>query len=290
MKIPMEWRTLLLMIALSVTAAACGGEAEPAASQPAPNARPGEAATAETPEPEAESFSFEAWFQKGGFLYAVSREAPATPRVGTTAMESLLSGPSQEDGGSVTSAIPDGTELLGLTIEDGIATVDLSARFDDGGGSGSMTSRLAQVVFTLTQFPTVDGVTFEMDGQLVEMFSGEGIVLDGPQTRGDFEDLAPPIIVSSPAAGDRVSSPVTVSGTANVFEATVSFRIVDANGDVLKRAFTTATCGTGCRGDYTKDIRFDVGEEQQGFIEVFEESAEDGAPLHMMRVPVTLVP
>jgi germination protein M len=286
----MKKRSLVLLTALVLAASACGGDAEPAASQTPPDDRPGDGSSEPTVEPDPETFAYEAWFQKGDFLYAVPREAPETPRVGTTAMESLLSGPSEEDGKGVTTSIPTGTELLGLTVEDGTATVDLSSQFDDGGGSASMSSRLAQVVFTLTQFPTVDGVTFEIDGEVVDVFSSEGIVLDGPQTRGDFEDLAPPIIVSSPSGGDRVSSPVTISGTANVFEATVSFRIVDADRNVLKRAFTTATCGTGCRGDYSKDVAFEVGEEQKGFIEVFEASAEDGSPLHMVRVPVTLVP
>jgi hypothetical protein len=287
----MKKRSLLVVTVLLLGLSACGGEAEPATSQPPPPERPSEDSSPDpTVEPDPETFTYETWFQKGDFLYSVSREAPKTPRVGTVAMESLLSGPSDDDGKGITTSIPDGTELLGLTIEGGDATVDLSGRFDDGGGSASMTSRLAQVVFTLTQFPTVDGVTFEMDGEVVDVFSGEGIVLDGRQTRGDFEEFAPPIIVSSPSGGDRVTSPVTISGTANVFEATVSFRIVDANGVVLKRAFTTATCGTGCRGDYSKDVRFDVSEEQGGFIEVFESSAEDGSALHKVRVPVTLVP
>ena len=33
------------------------------------------------------------------------------------------------------SAIPDGTDLLGITIKNGVATVDLSTEFDSGGGS-----------------------------------------------------------------------------------------------------------------------------------------------------------
>ena len=43
-----------------------------------------------------------------------------------------------------------------------------------------MASRLAQVVFTATQFSEVDSVLFKIDGEVVEVFSGEGIILDGP--------------------------------------------------------------------------------------------------------------
>jgi hypothetical protein len=83
---------------------------------------------------------------------------------------------------------------------------------------------------------------------------------------------------------------VTVSGTANTFEATVGIRILDADGKKLKETFTTATCGTGCRGDYTKDVSFTVTEEQPGYIEVYESSAEDGSDTKLVRIPVTLEP
>ena len=48
------------------------------------------------------------------------------------------------------NGIPDGTEVLGVDISDGVATVDLSEEFASGGGSLSMQLRVAQVVFTST--------------------------------------------------------------------------------------------------------------------------------------------
>ena len=57
------------------------------------------------------------------------------------------------------SAIPAGTRLLGLSIAGQIATVDLSSEFESGGGATSVLGRLAQVVYTLTQFPTVTSVS-----------------------------------------------------------------------------------------------------------------------------------
>jgi hypothetical protein len=81
-----------------------------------------------------------------------------------------------------------------------------------------------------------------------------------------------------------------VQGTANVFEATVSLRILDSGGREIARTFTTATCGTGCRGRYSKSVRFSVSSEQPGTIEVFEESAEDGRPINVVTIPVMLRP
>ena len=37
-----------------------------------------------------------------------------------------------------------------------------------------MQTRLAQVVYTLTQFPTVDGVVFSLDGEPIDVLGGEG--------------------------------------------------------------------------------------------------------------------
>lgn len=103
-------------------------------------------------------------------------------------------------------------------------------------------------------------------------------------------DDAAPIVVRRPAPGEEVTSPMTIAGDANVFEATVSLRLVTADGEVLAEDFTTATCGSGCRGDYRTRLRFEVSEPTEAALEVFESSAEDGSPLHMVRIPITLLP
>ena len=82
-----------------------------------------------------------------------------------------------------------------------------------------MFTRLAQVVFTLTQFPTVDGVRFKLDGKLIDTLGGEGIIIDEPLDRDDYEDMSPAILVESPTVGATLRSPMRITGTANVFEA-----------------------------------------------------------------------
>jgi hypothetical protein len=106
----------------------------------------------------------------------------------------------------------------------------------------------------------------------------------------DPTDELPPIVVDSPQPGSEIRSPVTISGTANVFEATVSIRIINSSGDVIQESFTTATCGTGCRGDYTAEVEFEVDKVESGIIEVYEQSMEDGSDLHKVSFPVILVP
>lgn len=98
------------------------------------------------------------------------------------------------------------------------------------------------------------------------------------------------ITVTEPCTGAVVSSPVTIAGEANVFEATVSFRVLDENGTEVATGFATAECGTGCWGAYRGELKFSVDHEQPGTIEVFESSAKDGSDVNKISIPVTLAP
>jgi germination protein M len=262
-----------------------------ASASSSPAAEPTGSLPEESPaEPEGET-GLEVWFHDGERVAVAYRAVPATRAPGRAAMEQLLAGPTSEEAaeGMGTQA-PEGTRLLGLSITDGIATVDLSRDFESGGGAVSMSMRLAQVVYTLTQFDTVHGVLFDIEGEHVESFGGEGVDTSEPLQRSDFADYAPPIVVTAPRPGARVSPGAEVRGDADVFEATVSLRVLDADGNELLDTFTTATCGSGCRGTYAKRLRFAIQTEQDGVIEVYSASAEDGSPQHVVRLPVRLVP
>lgn len=126
-------------------------------------------------------------------VMAVEREMPYTTGVAKAAVQELLKGPSATElqGLALHTQIPAGTTLNGVSITNRVARVDLSDEFDDGGGTLSVTMRLAQVVYTLCQFPTIDSVEFYIDGTKVDVFTGEGLMLDGPQTPEDYYNLIP---------------------------------------------------------------------------------------------------
>ena len=282
---------VVLLVAL--TGAACSDDDEPAAASAAPSAAPSETAATPppTPTPETVSQPVRLWLTLEDFTGLTVRDAQVTPpRFATAALTELLKGPNpSETSNGWGTAIPAGTRLLGIDLDDGVATVDLSSEFESGGGSLSVRMRLAQLVYTLTEFQTIQSVALEIEGQPVTTFSSEGIVIDGPMTRGEFEDLVAPIIVQTPTAGQTVTSPVRISGNANVFEATVSIEIL-VGDETAAASFVTATCGTGCRGTYSKNVPFQVTEETEAVIRVFESSAKDGTPIHVVSVPVVLAP
>lgn len=123
------------------------------------------------------------YFLHGERGAAVHRSVPArTPA--TAAVTELLRGPSApERARGLTTAVPAGTRLLGLTVRGGTATVDLSRRFGSGGGSASMFARLGQLVYTLTAVPHVQRVTLRIEGRTVRVFGTEGLVLSQPLDR-----------------------------------------------------------------------------------------------------------
>jgi len=282
-----------LLAALTAACAESGARslgAAPGEQPTSPSSSTSPTGSPATPSPSpipAQTMTYELWFNYDGYLFVTHRTEPFTPAVGTRAIEALLEGPTNaESSADLHSAINPGTRLLGLTIDDGVATVNLNDTFSDEETPAIAVGSLSQIVYTLTQFDRVDGVVFEVDGTRLTNFGGYEI--DGAQRRANFRDQLPLILVLEPAIGERVSSPVHISGTADVFEAVVSIEILDQQGRTIASTFTMATCGTGCRGTYETDVRYDVAATQPGTIRVYEVSAMDGSPIHVVDIPVTL--
>jgi germination protein M len=226
------------------------------------------------------------------FLVSVQREIPSTEGIATATLRELIDGPSTADEAlidGIATSVPADTLLLGVHIEDGLARVDLSREFEAGGGSFSMFSRLAQVIYTTTQFPTVDEVQFMLDGRPVTVFSGEGIEIDGPGSRADFVSLLPTVFVDTPAAGGTVTAPLRATGMATVFEATFQYRLEAADGTVLAEGFAMTDQGQGW-GSFDFSIDYEVSQRQKGTLTVWAYSAEDGSVQAERVTPLTLLP
>jgi spore germination protein GerM len=228
----------------------------------------------------------------GPFLVPVARNVPGSLDPVEASLGELFKGPTEAEVGSVpaiTTTIPDNTLLLSMTFTDGIATVDLSREFESGGGSFSMFGRLAQVVFTLTQFPEIDSVVFELDGEPVTVFSTEGILIEAPVTRDDYLDLVPGILVDSPAYGGTLDNPAHITGSAAVFEAVFRVVIADQDGLILSDTQVMTDNGMGW-GAFETTIPYEVDEPQRGSLIVWENSAKDGSQINVREYPVTLTP
>jgi germination protein M len=229
------------------------------------------------------------WLQRGAHMWLTKRTLPATPRVATAAITALLAGPSSaERAAGVSTAIPAGTRLQRISIDSGVATVSLTAQIGAGAGAPSVRMRLAELTYTVTQFPSVQAVRLQVNGRLVHFLTADGVPVPIPLQRWQFRALMPTITVWSPQIGSSVSSPALIMGTANVFEANVHVAILNAAGKVIARTVVTASCGSGCRGNYSLHLAYTVPHDMPGSIVLSNISARTGKPVNLQRVPVTL--
>lgn len=190
--------------------------------------------------------------------------------------------PSEIDFG-LSSEIPADTVLHDIEVDGSTATVDLSSEFEAGGGTLSMTGRLAQLVFTITgQSPSITGVALELDGTPVEVFSGEGLILDDPMTRDSFQDLVPGILIETPAFDQWTDAPVVIEGIAAAFEGVFQLEILDADGNVVAEVpFVQTDNGVGW-GNFSVTFGADQLPAMPAdlSIRVWEFSARDGSVIN----------
>jgi germination protein M len=186
-------------------------------------------------------------------LVPVHRSVPRTEKVAAAAMWALLAGPTAEEQSGnypgrhgqlapLSTALPGATRLLGIDIQNRIATVDLSGAFSSGDPVVTV-HRQAQVVYTLTQFPTVDGVKFRVDGAPMSAIEGhEGTAITGPATRRFYFDQRRSVFVVEPAWGDPVGDSVRVTGETTR-DSAIRVAVVDgATGRIIAEKRVRASC------------------------------------------------
>ncbi len=143
---------------------------------------------------------------------------------------------------------------------------------------------MAQVVYTVTQFPGVSGVLLRVDGRPPKV-DGDVPDLAQPLRRSSFEQVTPAILVESPTPGEDVASPLQISGSADVFEAVFRVELRSQTGRLLAGAQVHATSGTGARGVFGVTVPF-AEAHGRGFLVVFDVSPRDGSHQNVVRVPV----
>lgn len=261
-------RRVPVLVLLAALAAGCGHTSHrattsgppPGTTQPPATTTPMSTTSTVETQP-AQTMQLRAYFLRGGRIAPVARSVPATQAVAAAALRELVAGPTES---GLTTAIPAGTPAPSVSVDRGIATVDLPA--------GLSHAALAQLVYTLTQFPSVRAVRATRS------------LGNAALTRADFEDVTPQILVESPLPGERVTSPLRVRGTADTFEATFVVEIRNSSNRTLSRQTVTATSGSGMRGTFDTTISFAAGGPL--WLVAYEPSAENGQPLHTVRIPL----
>jgi germination protein M len=101
-----------------------------------------------------------------GFVTPVTRHIPATSGILCAAMKELIKGPLPEEQG-VDPVMPAASEVCKVSIKDGIAYIDFNQSFADNhpGGTLGGSITMQSIVFTASQFDSVDGVLVTVEGQ-----------------------------------------------------------------------------------------------------------------------------
>lgn len=95
-------------------------------------------------------------------------------------IESLLKGPnSKEKAKGIYSEVPQGIKLISLDEAPDKITINLSSDFEQGGGTDSLYKRLYQLIKTANKNTTTD-VYLQLNGKPVDIFGGEGIMINQP--------------------------------------------------------------------------------------------------------------
>lgn len=118
----------------------------------------------------------------------ITRDLPRSDAPLTAAINALLAGPTPaEQNLNCKSLIPSGTRLLGASVRDGIAYLNFSEEFEiNTVGVEGYTAQMMQIVYTTTNFPTVNSVQFLIEGERKEYLGSEGLWIGSPLNRNSF--------------------------------------------------------------------------------------------------------
>lgn len=98
------------------------------------------------------------------------------------------------------------------------------------------------------------------------------------------------VIVENPVSGDTVSSPLTITGQARVFENQLNWQVIDGNSIVISEGTAYANSpDVGQFGDFSVSATFPTPATDTGTVDVFVYSAKDGTKSEVASVPINFL-
>jgi len=139
-----------------------------------------------------------------GYLVPVMRKIPWEEGIAKAALSKLIDKPELQEefiSMGLRAILPANTKILGMSINNGLAKVDLSEEAMECMDAIAETNMVNGVVLTLTEFPTIDRVQFMFNGKIVDSLKfgtkvGEPI---------EPKDINPEIAPDSDGEGAKVT-------------------------------------------------------------------------------------
>ena len=138
-------------------------------------------------------------------------------------------------------------------------------------------------VSTVKESPFPGALTLPSPSPVTLPAGGEAQVNEQPQSGSDTVEVKNiGIQITSPSGSSVITSPVTVSGSANVL-GDIVINIKDATGNILATSRTPA-CVAYDACPFEAKINFVASKTQAGTIEVYNPSTADGKPQYLQQI------
>lgn len=101
-----------------------------------------------------------------------------------SALENLIKGPTQKERerGYIT-AVPQGLKIRGISINGKTAEIDFTGAIEENAAGDILIKRVQQIVYTSTQFDSVNSIVIKINGQRRKSMGSDGFSIGGPLKR-----------------------------------------------------------------------------------------------------------
>lgn len=216
--------------------------------------------------------------EKSYYLVRETHTIPKTKAVAKAVLEELLKNDAKTEGAFV--SFREDQKILGVDIENGVATVNLSPEYllQDQSGNAETYSILA-MVNTLTEFPSIEEVKFLVNGEKSQVGGLAGIKVPEKLVRDLSLVLEPEIWINTPEDGAVLSgNKVRIEGSAMVFEKTLHYKLEDKDGNVLVEDFLTMSEKLSVRDVFDFEIEIPETTAKEFKLSLYGLSGKDGSP------------
>lgn len=170
------------------------------------------------------------------------------------------------------SGWPEGVDVTEVTVDGGTTTIALAGDADLGAANGltddAATKAIQAIMLVAGDEPRA---VFTYNDEPLTTLLGQDV--SQPVELMPEEDLRAWISIDSIVEGETVTSPVTVTGSANVYEGNVVWQLLDVDGNTLDEGFMTLASFEW------REFTVPLGKLDSGSytFRAYEESAEDGS-------------
>lgn len=125
--------------------------------------------TAAEPQEEVKMTNIMAYFEdEYGFVVPVNTKIPWEEGIAKATLRSMIAGSETEKRiaqSGLHGVIPEGTEIRGMSIKDGLCRVDFSKNILNTSSLEQEENMISAITYALTEFPTIDRVELLVEGQ-----------------------------------------------------------------------------------------------------------------------------